>query len=1220
MQRSDFWTLFELLPIGAYRSSAEGRQLRANAALVRLNGYDTEAELLAAVNDIAQEWYVDPRQRRRFRDLIERNGQVVDFCSEIYRHKTRERIWIRENAHAVRDEGGALLYFEGTVEDVTESRRAQNALQASERRFRALTEKAQVLTVVCNAHGGVMYASQAAAAMLGREPAALLGGNVFDWIHPDDLPGARRDHNAVLGRANPGVESIHRYRHADGSWRYLASLASNCLADDAVLGIVLNFRDATERKRAEQAESALRENDARWKLALESAGDGVWDWYVQTGVEIYSKRFKEMYGYGEHELSGQTGEFDDRTHPDDRAQRDRDRQAHLDGLTPTYINEHRVRCRDGSWKWILSRGTVINRDADGRPIRMIGTHTDVGSRKAAEAALRELNAQLTEKTGQLQTTLGSIGQGIFMIGADGRVGTYNSRVCELLDLPESLLAARPTLPELTRFQFERGDFGPDSQWVDVHARGYVASAAHNTAAVLPMHYLRTTRAGRTLEVKTQSLPGGAMVRTFADVTDYVVAERARRRLNMLLEATQAMAHVGGWEVDVVNDQVFWTDEVYRILETSPQEYTPTTATTMQFFTPESARKISAAIEDAVQRGKPHDLELEMVTARGRNIWVHSASMVTREHGQVVKRTSVIQDITERRLAAALARESEERWKLALDSTGDGVWDWYVQTGVEKFSRRCKEMYGYAEHEMSDRAEDFDRRTHPEDVGQLLKDRQAHLDGHTPIYVNEHRMRCKDGSWKWVLSRGMVISRDEQGRALRMIGTHTDITSRKKSEALVWQQANFDSLTGLPNRRMLRDRLEQEIKKSDRDGLQLAILFIDLDHFKEVNDTLGHDAGDLLLIEAARRIRRCVRDSDTVARMGGDEFTLVVSELHNGERLERILDTVLAAMSSLFQLGTEQVYVSASIGITMYPSDATEVENLFKNADQALYVAKGAGRNRFSFFTPALQEAAQTRVRLANDLRTGLSEQQFRVVYQPIVDLADGAVHKAEALIRWQHPTRGLVSPADFIPIAESSGLIVEIGEWVFRQAAAQAQAWRERHHAQFQISVNKSPVQFHNDAGRQQSWVAHLRQIGLGGDAVVVEITEGLLLDTSAAVTEQLLQLRDAGIQVSLDDFGTGYSSLTYLQRFDIDYIKIDQSFVRHLIPECTELALCKAIIVMAHELGMKVIAEGVETAGQRDLLVAAGCDYGQGYLFARPMPVDAFDAFMAARVGAVSA
>ena len=1217
MYGSDFSTLFELLPIGAYRSSADGKQLRANAALVRLNGYGSEAEMLATVNDIGREWYVDPDQRQRFRLLIERDGQVINFRSEVYRHKTRERLWVLENAHLVRDAAGAVLFYEGTVEDVTAAHRTQLAMEASERRFRALTEKAQVLTVVCTADGDVMYASPAARPTLGYDADALRGSNVFDWIHPQEVEHARAEYASRLSFENSGTESVYRYRHADDSWRYLASLTSNCLADAAVQGIVLNFRDITEHKRAEQAEFALRDNDTRWKLALECTGDGVWDWNVQTGVELYSKRFKEMYGYGADELIGKTAEFDDRTHPDDRAQRDLDRQAHLDGLAPTYVNEHRVRCKDGSWKWILSRGMVIGRDADGKPVRMIGTHTDISERKAGEQAQLELYLQLAEKTALLQTTLDSISQGIFMVGVDERLNTYNARVCELLDLPDSLLTERPTLQEITRFQLQRGDFGSDARLVDPHARDYVEASAVNAANAsvpLPMHYLRTTRAGRTLEIKTQTLRSGGLVRTFADVTDYVQAEQARRRLNVLLQATQAMAGIGGWEVDVTTDEVFWTDEVHRILETSPEQYTPTTATTMRFFTPESAIRIAAAIEDAVRRGKPHDMELEMVTARGRHIWVHSVSMVTREQGLVVKRTSVIQDITQRKQAEAALRESEARWKLALDSTGDGVWDWNLQTGVEIFSKRCQEMYGYGEDEMTDSAAAFDLATHPEDMAQMLKDRQAHFDRRTPVYFNEHRLRCKDGSWKWVLSRGMVISRDAHGAPLRMIGTHTDITGRKVSEALIWQQANFDTLTGLPNRRMLRDRLEQEIKKSNRDGLQLAILFIDLDHFKEVNDTLGHDAGDLMLIESARRIRQCVRDSDTVARMGGDEFTLVLSELHDGERLERILESVLLAMSSLFQLGNEQVYVSASIGITMYPADATEVESLFKNADQALYVAKGAGRNRFSFFTPALQEAAQNRVRLANDLRLGLSGQQFHVAYQPIVDLRTGAVHKAEALIRWQHPTRGLVSPAEFIPVAESSGLIIEIGEWVFRQAAAQAKHWRTTQHPEFQISVNKSPVQFHNDAGRQQSWIEHLRGINLAGDAVAVEITEGLLLDTSASVTAQLLQLRDAGIQVSLDDFGTGYSSLTYLQKFDIDYIKIDQSFVRHLNADSTELALCKAIIVMAHELGMKVIAEGVETTGQRDLLAAAGCDFGQGYLFARPMPADAFEQFLAQR------
>jgi diguanylate cyclase (GGDEF)-like protein len=507
---------------------------------------------------------------------------------------------------------------------------------------------------------------------------------------------------------------------------------------------------------------------------------------------------------------------------------------------------------------------------------------------------------------------------------------------------------------------------------------------------------------------------------------------------------------------------------------------------------------------------------------------------------------------------------------------------------------------------------LDRRTHPDDVAQMHRDRDDHFEGRTASYQNEHRVRCKDGSWKWVLSRGMVISRDDDGKPLRVIGTFTDVTSRREAEALVRHQAFYDALTGLPNRRMLRDRLEQEIKRCQRDQLQLALLFIDLDHFKEVNDTLGHDAGDLLLIEAGRRLQACVRQSDTVARMGGDEFTIILAEMTTSDHLEGTLQKILRALAEVFQLGNEQVFVSASIGITIYPLDATQIEDLLRHADQALYVAKGAGRNRFSFFTPALQDAAQTRVRLAGDLRNALTEQQFRVVYQPIVELATGAIQKAEALLRWHHPTRGLVSPATFIPIAESSGLIVEIGEWVFQQASEQVRVWRNALAADFQISVNKSPVQFQHGGTGTETWAQHLQARGLPGDCIVVEITEGLLLDTSSDVADTLLGLRDAGIQVSLDDFGTGYSSLSYLQRFDIDFIKIDQSFVRHLIPGSTDLALCNAIIAMAHALGMKVIAEGVETAQQRDLLAAAGCDYAQGYLYARPMPAPDFEVFMA--------
>ncbi len=638
---------------------------------------------------------------------------------------------------------------------------------------------------------------------------------------------------------------------------------------------------------------------------------------------------------------------------------------------------------------------------------------------------------------------------------------------------------------------------------------------------------------------------------------------------------------------------------------------------MQMVHPDDLPGLTAVIRACLKGETPGlSTDVRLRHKDGSWIWIASrATVVERDaDGRALRLIGSHIDITELKHAKSEAQDAEARWRLALESTGDGVWDWHIQTGVEYLSHRLLEIYGYAPGEIDNLAAELDRRTHPEDRDEMERDRKAHFDGLTTTYANEHRVQCKDGSWKWVLSRGMLIARDAQGRPLRMIGTHTDITDRKASEVLIWQQAFFDTLTGLPNRRMFRDRLEQEIKRCRRDAQRLAILFIDLDHFKEVNDTLGHGNGDLLLVEAGRRIQTCLRETDTVARMGGDEFTVILTDVAEGSHLEATLQKILLTLEQRFQLGDEQVFVSASIGITMYPADAKEIDELFKNADQALYAAKGAGRNRYSFFTPSLQEAAQTRARLASDLRHGLQAQQFRVVYQPIVELATGSVHKAEALIRWQHPTRGLVSPADFIPIAESTGLIAEIGEWVFQQAALQVRAWREVLHPDFQISVNKSPAQFHHDNQGRESWASQLGVLGLPGRSIVVEITEGLLLDTSSRVTDHLLELGDAGIEVSLDDFGTGYSSLSYLQKFDIDFLKIDQSFVRHLIPASTDLALCKAIIVMAHALGIKVVAEGVETQQQRELLAAAGCDYAQGYLFSPPVAAPEFEACLASR------
>jgi diguanylate cyclase (GGDEF)-like protein len=395
---------------------------------------------------------------------------------------------------------------------------------------------------------------------------------------------------------------------------------------------------------------------------------------------------------------------------------------------------------------------------------------------------------------------------------------------------------------------------------------------------------------------------------------------------------------------------------------------------------------------------------------------------------------------------------------------------------------------------------------------------------------------------------------------------------------------------------------------------VAVLLFDLDRFKDVNDSLGHDQGDALLVEVAKRMVAHVRATDVVARMGGDEFALVLSDVDGRGTIERVVDATMAAVAEPVELLDEIAHVSASVGVTLFPSDGDTIEALLKNADQALYAAKDAGRGRWSWFAPEMQAAALEKRALVRDLRAALDARSLELAFQPIVDLRTGAVAKVEALARWTHPVRGAVPPAQFVPIAEDAGLVVEMGAWVLDEALACVARWRARYAPDLRVGVNVSPVQV---AAGAVPWRERLAAAGVPGSALVVEITEGLLLEERPEVTRQLLELRALGVEVALDDFGTGYSSLAYLKRLDIDFLKIDREFVRDVGTDANDRALCEAIVVMAHKLGLKVVAEGIEEAAQRDVLRDAGCDLGQGYLFARPMSVEAMEAYLEAAVPA---
>jgi diguanylate cyclase (GGDEF)-like protein/PAS domain S-box-containing protein len=459
--------------------------------------------------------------------------------------------------------------------------------------------------------------------------------------------------------------------------------------------------------------------------------------------------------------------------------------------------------------------------------------------------------------------------------------------------------------------------------------------------------------------------------------------------------------------------------------------------------------------------------------------------------------------------------------------------------------------------------------------------------------------------------------DESDLALLLQAGHLSSIAieRKRIEQQMYRQASYDQLTGLPNRRLFGNRLREEIAKAERKNSSLAVLFVDLDRFKEINDTMGHEAGDDLLVEAAQRIRSCVRESDTVARLGGDEFVVILPKVDEIMPQDRVAQSIVDTMARPFRLGDQYAYVTASIGIAGYPQDAGNAEVLIGCADQAMYAAKDMGRNCFSFFNQGMLEQARQRLELVNELRGALGSGQLEVYYQPIIEIASGRAVKAEALLRWQHPELGMVSPARFIPIAEETDLIQEIGAWVLCEAANIAKRWHglNEHDRIPQISINMSPRQFTKDSG-VQTIIDHLQDIGLDPRYLVVEITEGLLLDDCSAVTDKLELLRSAGIQLSLDDFGTGYSAMAYLKKFNIDYLKIDRSFVRDLETDPGDRAIAEAIVVMAHRLGLKVIAEGVETEGQLELLAGVGCEYVQGYLYAKPMPAETFLEYVTGR------
>jgi len=557
------------------------------------------------------------------------------------------------------------------------------------------------------------------------------------------------------------------------------------------------------------------------------------------------------------------------------------------------------------------------------------------------------------------------------------------------------------------------------------------------------------------------------------------------------------------------------------------------------------------------------------------------------------------------------RESEERYALAARGANDGLWDWNLRNNVIYFSPRWKIMLGYQETEIGDRPEEWLDRIHVADRERVKNEIAAHHKGLTPHFESENRVQHKDGSFRWMLSRGLAVH-DESGRALRMAGSQTDISGGKLA----------DALTGLPNRLLFMDRLVRLMEHTKRRNDYLfAVLFLDLDGFKMINDSLGHAMGDQLLVGVANRLEKCLRISDTVsrieklftiARLGGDEFTILLDQLEDPSDATQIAERLLKVLSPPFKVDGKEIFTSVSIGIALSSIGYDKPEDLLRDADIAMYRAKSLGKARYEVFDVAMRTSVMARLQLETDLRHALERGEFRNFYQPIVCLDSGRIIGFEALSRWQHPTRGLLQPLEFIPVAEETGMIRELGWWNLQEACRQICAWNALRNGRppLTISVNLSVKQF-----LQPNLVAELeqllRELALSPNILKLEITESAVMTDPSAAIEMLLKIKSLGVQLSIDDFGTGYSSLSYLHRFPLDMLKIDRSFIKTLDQGGDSIEIVRTILPMANSLRLDVIAEGVETAEQLAILRKLRCEYAQGYYFSKPVAADAAGALL---------
>lgn len=1040
--------LFDSSVMQIFIMDRDGVILFANQSFVRFNGGKREALIGHSVYGFLPPEKVDFYRQRHDQAIEQAGGSAFEDCLQ----GPDGPRWISSQVEPARDSSGQVYGLQVAAFDITERKLAEQSLRHTEQLYQLLFEGTLSNTLVFDPAGIILMINKNNANQLGGTPEDFIGRSLFELMAPETVERYRARFDAVLRGVDIG-ENEDVFRLPDGLHWFASRLNPVVDVDGTVHGIQLTSLDITERKLAEEA---LRQNEELLKFALEGAGEAVWDWDLPADCIHTSKRWSEMLGYGPDET---VPDWDALPHPEDLPVAAAYRQQLLESPEGSHETEVRVRCKDGRWKWILIRAMVVSREADGKPLRVVGTSSDITGRKHAELALRESEQRY---------------RGLF---------ENNKLRITILD---------------------------------------------------------------------------------ADGTILMINESNARML-------------GGTTADFIGKSLRELD-------------------------PERAEQNIQRYRQILQSGSTMDIEEAFPLADGLHWFSAHLQPLTNAEGKNYAVQVVAFDITERKQMEEALRKSEELWKFALEGSGDTVWDWDVPTETVNFNPRWKEALGYAPE---DELCNWDELIHPEDFDTVQQGRQMLLEGETSLSSIEARVHCKDGSWKWFLGRCMVVSHDERGKPLRIVGINTDITPLKEHQRQLEHVAHYDVLTNLPNRLLLAFRLQHAMAQSTRRHQSLAVAYLDLDGFKAVNDMFGHNMGDELLVLVAQRMKSALREGDTLARIGGDEFIAILADLDQPQDCEPVLQRLLQAASAPILIDESRLSVSASIGVTLYPGDGADADQLIRHADQAMYQAKQAGKNRYHLFDIDSDAKVQRHLESIENIREALIRREFILHYQPKVNMRTGALVGAEALIRWQHPEQGLLSPAVFLPSIEVHELSVQVGEWVITTALSQMAEW-QAHGLQVPVSVNIGAYHLQHGDFAQRLAALLAAHPAVDPGHLELEILESSAFEDLQKVGETMRACRQLGVRFALDDFGTGYASLTYLKRLPAELLKIDQSFVRDMLDDPDDLAIVEGVIGLAQAFQRRSIAEGVENAAHGELLLQLGCELGQGYGIAWPMEATA--------------